>query len=159
MLTDRITLICTSFWWLIQIIFVVAAIILIKKNGLAYGRKPPNWIMFRLSTSKNLWQKGKGSINSAVYETAKYQTKSKDYLDDDLEDDQKKQRVSDLEYALRGTRQFGFGGLLKTISAELKIDENDDDLIHVDEENEKTKSVVRCCTAIFDYSKFNYYWK
>lgn len=104
-------------------------------------------------------KKGKGSINSAVYETTKYQTKSKDYLDDDLEDDQKKQRVSDLEYALRGTRQFGFGGLLKTISAELKIDENDDDLIHVDEENEKTKSVVRCCTAIFDYSKFNYYWK
>ena len=29
----------------------------------------------------------------------------------------------------------------------------------IDEENEKTKSVVRCCTAIFDYSKFNYYWK
>ena len=105
-------------------------------------------------------KRGGKSLKSAALETAKYQTKSKDYLNDDVADCVNRQRLNDLEYALAGTRQFGFGGVLKEIAMQLKIDENDDDLIHVEEDYSETKNkIVKICVAQFDYSKMNYYWK
>lgn len=105
-------------------------------------------------------KRGGNSLKNAALETAKYQTKSKDYLNDDVADCVNRQRLNDLEYALRDTRQFGFGGVLKEIAMQLKIDENDDDLVHVEGDDAESKNkIVRVCVAQFDYPKMNYYWK
>lgn len=78
-------------------------------------------------------KKGKGALNSAVLEVAKYQLKSKDYLNDDVDDEINLRHLKDLEEALAGTRQYGYGGVLKEIARNLKLpDEND--LVHIESE-------------------------
>jgi len=101
---------------------------------------------------------GKGSLKSAALETAKYQTKSSDYL---TKDDAKNLKViEDLEYALRGTRQISFGGVLKEIRQELHLDDIEKgDLIHSDGKTEEENSVVRIAVAKFDYFRKNYFWQ
>ena len=101
---------------------------------------------------------GKGSLKSAALETAKYQTKSSDYL---TKDDVKNLKViEDLEYALRGTRQISFGGVLKEIRQELHLDDIEKgDLIHSDEKTAEENSVVRVAIAKFDYFRKNYFWQ
>ncbi|MEY8735801.1 protein rep [Lactobacillus sp. AN1001] len=101
---------------------------------------------------------GKGSLKSAALETAKYQTKSSDYL---TKDDAKNLKViGDLEYALRGNRQISFGGVFKTIKQELQLDDIEKgDLIHSDGKTEEENSVVRIAIAKFDYFRKNYFWQ
>ncbi|MEY8735811.1 protein rep [Lactobacillus sp. AN1001] len=101
---------------------------------------------------------GKGSLKSAALETAKYQTKSSDYL---TKDDAKNLKViGDLEYALKGSRQISFGGVLKTIKQELQLDDIEKgDLIHSDGKTEEENSVVRIAVAKFDYFRKNYFWQ
>lgn len=101
---------------------------------------------------------GKGSLKSAALETAKYQTKSSDYL---TKDDAKNLKViEDLEYALRGTRQISFGGLLKEIVKEMQLDDVEKgDLIHSDGKAEEENSVVKVAIAKFDYFRKNYFWQ
>lgn len=78
-------------------------------------------------------KKGKGALNSAVLEVAKYQLKSKDYLNDNVDDEINLRHLKDLEEALTGTRQYGYGGVLKEIARKLKLpDEND--LVHIESE-------------------------
>lgn len=101
---------------------------------------------------------GKGSLKSAALETAKYQTKSSDYL---TKDDAKNLKViGDLEYALRGNRQISFGGIFKIIKRELHLDDIEKgDLIHTDGEKEEENSVVKVAIAKFDYFWKNYFWQ
>ncbi len=101
---------------------------------------------------------GKGSLKSAALETAKYQTKSSDYL---TKDDAKNLKViEDLEYALIGSRQISFGGVLKEIRQELQLDDIEKgDLIHSDGKTEEESSVVRIAVAKFDYFRKNYFWQ
>lgn len=101
---------------------------------------------------------GKGSLKSAALETAKYQTKSSDYL---TKDNAKNLKViEDLEYALRGNRQISFGGIFKIIKQELHLDDIEKgDLIHSDGKAEEENSVVRIAVAKFDYFRKNYFWK
>ena len=75
--------------------------------------------------------KGKASLLASAQETAKYQVKSADYMTDD--DNRNQQVIDDLEQALAGTRQIGYGGLLKQIKQQLKLDDADNgDLVNVD---------------------------
>ena len=101
---------------------------------------------------------GKGSLKSAALETAKYQTKSSDYL---TKDDAKNLKViEDLEYALRGTRQISFGGVLKEIRQKLQLDDIEKgDLIHSDGKKDEENSVVRIAVAKFDFERKNYFWQ
>lgn len=81
-------------------------------------------------------KKGKGSLKSAALEVAKYQLKSKDYLNDDVDDEINLRHLKDLEEALAGTRQYGYGGVLKEIASRLKLpDEND--LVHIESEEDE----------------------
>ena len=105
-------------------------------------------------------KKGKGDLKSAALETAKYQTKSKDYLSDDTNWDENLKRISDLRYGLQNTRQYGYGGLLKQIALELKKGSDEDDLVHVDlDDQSETKKKVKICMAVWSYEHYNYFWK
>jgi plasmid rolling circle replication initiator protein Rep len=104
-------------------------------------------------------KKGKGSLKSAALETAKYQTKSKNYLNDDVDDHVNLERLKILENALKGTRQFGYGGVLKDIANKLKLPD-EDDLVHVDgETDEGNKKKVKIIMATFDYTKMDYFYR
>ena len=101
---------------------------------------------------------GKGSLKSAALETAKYQTKSSDYL---TKDDEKNLKIiDDYEYALRGKRQISFGGVLKEIRQKLQLDDIEKgDLIHSDGKKDEENSVVRIAVAKFDFERKNYFWQ
>lgn len=80
-------------------------------------------------------KKGKnGQKHKAVAEVAKYTLKESHFLFDDDEKLTDK-LVEILSSALRNRRLFAFGGILKKISKELKVDQMDpDDLVNVGEE-------------------------
>lgn len=102
-------------------------------------------------------KKGKGSLKSAALETAKYQTKSSDYMTKN--DAKNLQVIDDLEYALRGTRQISFAGLLKEVRKDLCLDDVEKgDLIHVDGKKLEENSVVKIAVAKFDFFRKNYFW-
>lgn len=103
-------------------------------------------------------KKGKGSLKAAALETAKYQTKSKNYLNDDADDQTNMERLKVLEDALKGTRQFGYGGILKEIASRLKLPD-EDDLVHIDEETTCENRKVKIIMAQFDYKRMDYFWK
>lgn len=103
-------------------------------------------------------KKGKGSLKAAALETAKYQTKSKNYLNDDADDQTNMERLKVLEDALKGTRQFGYGGVLKEIANKLKLPD-EDDLVHIDEETTCENRKVKVIMAQFDYKRMDYFWK
>lgn len=104
-------------------------------------------------------KKGKGNLKSAALETAKYQTKSKSYLNDDVDDHVNLERLKILEDALKGTRQFGYGGVLKEIANKLKLPD-EDDLVHVDgEQDEGDKQKIKIIMATFDYTKMDYFYR
>ena len=100
---------------------------------------------------------GKGSLTSAAFETAKYQAKSADYLTSD--DAKNLKIIDDFEYALRGTRQISYAGVLKEIHKKLHLDDAEKgDLVHADGKLEDEKQVVRIAVAKFDYIRKNYFW-
>lgn len=73
------------------------------------------------------------SLVASAKEVAKYQVKSSDYITEDVESDL--EFLKELEKALFHKRQLSFGGEFKTIRKELKLEEHEDDLVHVDGEN------------------------
>lgn len=102
--------------------------------------------------------KGKGSLKASALETAKYQTKSADYMTKD--DERNLTVIDDLEFALKGSRQVSFAGLLKEIRKDLQLDDVENgDLIHTNSENEKLPEVVKVAVAKFDYQRMNYFWR
>lgn len=103
-------------------------------------------------------KKGKGSLNSAALEVAKYQLKSKDYLNDDVDDETNLRHLKDLEEALAGTRQYGYGGVLKEIASRLKLPD-EDDLVHIENEDKAKTEKVKMILAFFDYGRYDYFYK
>ncbi|WP_292010605.1 protein rep [Chryseobacterium sp.] len=102
--------------------------------------------------------RGKGSLKASALETAKYQTKSADYMTKD--DERNLTVIDDLEFALKGSRQVSFAGLLKEIRKDLQLDDVENgDLIHANSENEKLPEVVKVAVAKFDYQRMNYFWR
>src|SRR5699024_3693703 len=65
--------------------------------------------------------KHKSDIEPAIDETAKYPIKDTDFMTDDEE--KNLQRVADLEKGLYRKRLISYGGLLKEIHAELRLDD------------------------------------
>lgn len=78
-------------------------------------------------------KEGKGGLG-AVLEAAKYTTKDSDYIDPKLSEDEGAKILTDYTKALHGRRLVAFGGVMKTIAAELGADKEDPDLVHVDDE-------------------------
>ncbi|GED95957.1 protein rep [Lentilactobacillus diolivorans] len=99
--------------------------------------------------------KGKSSLLASAQETAKYQVKSADYMTDD--DNRNQQVIDDLEQALAGTRQIGYGGLLKRIKRQLKLDDADNgDLVNVDGEELPEPTEAELIVAKWDQQRKNY---
>ena len=99
--------------------------------------------------------KGKSSLLASAQETAKYQVKSADYMTDD--DNRNQQVIDDLEQALAGTRQIGYGGLLKRIKRQLKLDDVDNgDLVNVDGEELPEPTEAELIVAKWDQQCKNY---
>ena len=102
--------------------------------------------------------KGKNSLKASAEETAKYQTKSADYMTQD--DERNLAIIDDLEYALKGSRQISFAGILKEIRKELQLDDVEHgDLIHVGDKIEEVPDKVKVAVAKFDFNKQNYFWQ
>lgn len=91
----------------------------------------------KIKSRKRKGKKAEKSELAAAKETAKYQVKSSDYITGDRQRDLL--YIEHLEQALANTRQFGFGGVLKDIRHDLKLDEKEDDLIKIDDEKETEK--------------------
>lgn len=91
----------------------------------------------KIKARKRKGKKSEKSELAAAKETAKYQVKSSDYITGDRKRDLL--YIDSLERALANTRQFGFGGVLKEIRHDLKLDEKEDDLIKIDDEKETEK--------------------
>ena len=103
-------------------------------------------------------RKGTNSLQASAEETAKYEVKSADYMTAD--DEQNLAVIKDLEFALAGTRQISYGGLLKQIKQDLKLEDvENDDLIHVgDEEYSKEEmEAAEEIVAKWDFNKQNYF--
>lgn len=99
--------------------------------------------------------KGKSSLLVSAQETAKYQVKSADYMTDD--DNRNQKVVDDLEQALAGTRQIGYGGLLKQIKKQLRLDDADNgDLVNVDGEKIAELTEAELIVAKWDQQRKNY---
>lgn len=79
-------------------------------------------------------RKGSDSLQASAEETAKYEVKSADYMTAD--DEQNLSVIKDLEYALAGTRQISYGGLLKQVKQDLQLEDVENgDLIHIGDED------------------------
>lgn len=99
--------------------------------------------------------KHKTDIASAIDETAKYPVKDTDYMTDDEEKNLK--RVADLEEGLSGKRLISYGGLLKEVHAELKLDDVEDgNLVHVDDDSKADENAYSI-VALWNWEKQNYY--
>lgn len=103
-------------------------------------------------------RKGSDSLQASAEETAKYEVKSADYMTAD--DEQNLSVIKDLEYALAGTRQISYGGLLKQVKQDLQLEDVENgDLIHIGDEDytkeelESAEEVV----AKWDFTKQNYF--
>ena len=104
--------------------------------------------------------KGKEALRSAAAETAKYQTKSKDYLSKDRSDQENIQVVKDLEFALKGTRAIAYAGVLKDIHKQLHLDDPEDgDLVHDQPNDSELAEVVEIMVAQWNFERKNYIWR
>lgn len=107
----------------------------------------------KIKSRKRKGKKAEKSELAAAKETAKYQVKSSDYITGDRQRDLL--YIEHLEQALANTRQFGFGGVLKDIRHDLKLDEREDDLINIDNEKE-TESEPEKVTYKWNFKFGNY---
>lgn len=78
-------------------------------------------------------KEGKGGLG-VVLEAAKYTTKDSDYIDRKLDEREGAQIVVDYTRALHKRRLVAFGGVMKEIAAQLGVDRDDGDLVHVDDD-------------------------
>ena len=97
-------------------------------------------------------EKGKG-LKGAILETAKYPTKP---IKMELEN---KQVVDDLYNGLYRKRQFGYGGIFKTIKKQLALDDAENgDLIHTSENKEELSDGQKII-AVWNWDRKNYFIK
>lgn len=103
-------------------------------------------------------RKGTDSLQASAEETAKYEVKSADYMTAD--DERNLVVIKNLEYALAGTRQISYGGLLKQIKQDLKLEDVENgDLVHVGDED-YTKEQMEAAEEVvakWDFKKQNYF--
>lgn len=103
-------------------------------------------------------RKGTDSLQASAEETAKYEVKSADYMTAD--DECNLVVIKNLEYALAGTRQISYGGLLKQIKQDLKLEDVENgDLVHVGDED-YTKEQMEAAEEVvakWDFNKQNYF--
>lgn len=103
-------------------------------------------------------RKGTDSLQASAEETAKYEVKSADYMTAD--DERNLAVIKDLEFALAGTRQISYGGLLKQIKQDLELEDVENgDLIHVGDE-EYSKEEMEASEEIvakWDFNRQNYF--
>ncbi|GEK41153.1 replication protein [Lacticaseibacillus casei] len=103
-------------------------------------------------------RKGTDSLQASAEETAKYEVKSADYMTAD--DERNLVVIKNLEYALAGTRQISYGGLLKQIKQDLKLEDVENgDLVHVGDED-YTKEQMEAAEEVvakWDFNKQNYF--
>lgn len=103
-------------------------------------------------------RKGTDSLQASAEETAKYEVKSTDYMTAD--DERNLVVIKNLEYALAGTRQISYGGLLKQIKQDLKLEDVENgDLVHVGDED-YTKEQMEAAEEVvakWDFNKQNYF--
>jgi len=105
---------------------------------------------------KEVASKLPAGLESAVKETAKYAVKSADYLTDDVDDNMSV--VQDLEQGLYSKRMVGWGGLLKEVHKELNLKEDDEDLVHLDDEKDgQVEEAAYVMIARWNWYKQNYY--
>lgn len=95
----------------------------------------------KIKARKRKGKKAEKSELAAAKETAKYQVKSSYYITRDRQRDLL--YIEHLEQALANTRQFGYGGILKAIRHDLKLDEREDDLINIDDEKDNEKELEK----------------
>ena len=103
-------------------------------------------------------RKGTDSLQASAEETAKYEVKSADYMTAD--DERNLVVIKNLEYALAGTRQISYGGLLKQIKQDLKLEDVENgDLVHIGDED-YTKEQMEAAEEVvakWDFNKQNYF--
>lgn len=103
-------------------------------------------------------RKGADSLQASAEETAKYEVKSADYMT--VDDERNLAVIKDLEFALAGTRQISYGGLLKQVKQDLKLEDVENgDLIHVGDE-EYSKEEIEAAEEVvakWDFNKQNYF--
>ncbi|KRL42511.1 Plasmid rolling circle replication initiator protein REP and truncated derivatives [Paucidesulfovibrio gracilis DSM 16080] len=103
-------------------------------------------------------RKGTDSLQASAEETAKYEVKSADYMTAD--DERNLVVIKNLEYALAGTRQISYGGLLKQIKQDLQLEDVENgDLVHVGDED-YTKEQMEAAEEVvakWDFNKQNYF--
>lgn len=75
-------------------------------------------------------KKGKDALACAVAEVAKYPCKASDYLSND--DETNKQVVQALSSALAHRRMYEFYGVFSKVRKALKLEDSENDLIHID---------------------------
>lgn len=93
--------------------------------------------------------KKKNALSSAVSEVAKYPVKASDFL----KFDEKTNNfvVETLSVALTNVKTFQFYGILSDIRKKLSLSDDDDDLIHIDED--KTNNAVLIAHLVFCWNK------
>ena len=100
-------------------------------------------------------QRMKNSELRMIAEVAKYATKPSSYIsptkDDDYFVDEKV--LNEIHYGLRGKRLLSFGGLLKDVKQELKLDdiEKSKDLINVNSKDEHILNCPVCQQKLIDH--------
>lgn len=103
-------------------------------------------------------RKGTDSLQASAEETAKYEVKSADYMTAD--DERNLVVIKNLEYALAGTRQISYGGLLKQVKQDLQLEDVENgDLVHVGDED-YTKEQMEAAEEVvakWDFNKQNYF--
>lgn len=114
--------------------------------------------MIHVQAVKANQRKGTNSLQASAEETAKYEVKSADYMT--VDDERNLSVIEDLEYALAGTRQLSYGGLLKEIKQDLKFEDVEScDLIHIGDED-YTKEEIETAEEViakWDFNKQNYF--
>lgn len=94
------------------------------------------------------------NLKKAIIETAKYPIKPIDMLE--ISEDKKLKLVDDLMQGLYKKRQIGYGGLLKKIYKELKLDDLENgDLIKVSDEETETTGIN--LVAVWNWERKNYF--
>lgn len=93
--------------------------------------------------------KGKDALSAAVAEVAKYPVKASDFLS--FDDETNDFVVETLSQALSSKRMFEFYGCFSEMRKKLKLEENEEDLIHID--NDTKNNAVLIALLSFSWNK------
>jgi plasmid rolling circle replication initiator protein Rep len=96
-----------------------------------------------------------GTYRESALELAKYVAKDTDYIidgDEELTD----KLVLGLSVALRRRRLTSYGGILKEIAAKFVKDEEDEDLVHIDDDSAAGDGFTELVKYRWDYGRREY---